>query len=353
MHATGLQTVCKLVENQYNNLPLGFHYARDADNSQLLKIVTPNMLRVGRVNKRALDGPIRMPKNRLEILARVVESYDSWFRVWADTMVPKLMFQPKWYKTSEELKLDDLVYFPRKETPLDKRWLIGAVEGLEHGRDGLIRMVDIRYKNRGEGPFEVTNRSVRRVVKLWSIEDMSLCDDLAELSKRFQEAKKVIDAQVGQGEQNPVVGDQGQHQDDVQGGAELGHVDQSDGRNDLVHDNDSLLQLGEETERADDHIDIQQPGGSNQEPQLAPQDGGPARNTRSRCSTCCCTAHHSMSAHLRQSQFGKEPSLACDVGCHRVVDLFSDMQEVEDDNKNTRVDTIDGILEAVGIDIKL
>ena len=42
--ATGLQTFCKLVENQMNNLPLGFKKSRDADNSELYRILTPNMV---------------------------------------------------------------------------------------------------------------------------------------------------------------------------------------------------------------------------------------------------------------------------------------------------------------------
>ena len=61
LHATGLQTFCKLIENEMNNLPCGYSYTRDADNSPLLKMIFPNMLRVGRNNSRALDGPVRMP----------------------------------------------------------------------------------------------------------------------------------------------------------------------------------------------------------------------------------------------------------------------------------------------------
>ena len=50
LFATGLQTLFKLVENQINNLPLGFSYGRDQDNSPLLRMISPNMLRVGRSN---------------------------------------------------------------------------------------------------------------------------------------------------------------------------------------------------------------------------------------------------------------------------------------------------------------
>ena len=41
LHATGLQTLLKIVENQYNNIPLGYHYHQDQDNLPLLKIITP------------------------------------------------------------------------------------------------------------------------------------------------------------------------------------------------------------------------------------------------------------------------------------------------------------------------
>ena len=50
LHATGLQTFCKLVDNDINNLPMGFSYAHDSDNSPLLKLIFSNMLRVGRAS---------------------------------------------------------------------------------------------------------------------------------------------------------------------------------------------------------------------------------------------------------------------------------------------------------------
>ena len=40
--ATGLQTLLKLIENNYNSLPLGYSYDRSQDNSPLYKIITPN-----------------------------------------------------------------------------------------------------------------------------------------------------------------------------------------------------------------------------------------------------------------------------------------------------------------------
>ena len=103
LHATSLQTLMKLVENQLNNLPLGFSFGRDQDNTPLLKMLSPNMLRVGRSNERALDGPMRLPNSASEMLNQVKKIYDSWFKIWNVSYVPKLMFQPKWWKQDRDL----------------------------------------------------------------------------------------------------------------------------------------------------------------------------------------------------------------------------------------------------------
>ena len=64
IHATGWQTFCKLAENAYNNLPIGYSYSRYQDNTELLKILTPNMLRVGRINSRALQSDCLSARRR-------------------------------------------------------------------------------------------------------------------------------------------------------------------------------------------------------------------------------------------------------------------------------------------------
>ena len=118
LHATGLQTLCKLVESQYNNLPLGFHYSRAADNTPLLRIISPNMLRTGRLNQRSMEGPIRLPENRKEMLKQVEETYLAWFKIWPNTLVPKLMYTPKWFKSDKDLEVGNLVYF-KKDSDLN------------------------------------------------------------------------------------------------------------------------------------------------------------------------------------------------------------------------------------------
>ena len=183
LHATGLQTLLKIIENQYNNIPLGYHYHQDQDNTPLLKLLTPNMLRVGRINSRSLDGPIRLPVNRQEQLKAVEEVYEAWFKVWKESYLPKLFFKPKWFKTDTDLKVGDLVWFIKQEGKLSSDYTMGMVEQVNIGKDGLIRRVVVKYFNEKENHPRFTDRSARSLVKIFSADEACLAEDLGELQE--------------------------------------------------------------------------------------------------------------------------------------------------------------------------
>ena len=128
LHATGLQTLLKLIENQLNNLPIGYTYGRDQDNTPLLKMLTPNQLRVGRSNERALDGPMRMPAGDGELLKEVEKVYNNWFKIWNVSYLPKLLQQPKWFKQDRDLLEEDVLMLQKSESVLDSRWTLGTVD---------------------------------------------------------------------------------------------------------------------------------------------------------------------------------------------------------------------------------
>ena len=134
----GWQTFCKLAENAYNNVPFGYSHGRDQDNTELLRILTPNMLRVGKINSRALQGPIKLPANRQELLEHVDKLYSGWFKIFKDTVVPRLVSQPKWFKLDKDLKEKDIVYFQKSESALGSTWIIGEVDQVIIGRDVMI-----------------------------------------------------------------------------------------------------------------------------------------------------------------------------------------------------------------------
>ena len=185
LHATGLQTLMKLVENQLNNFPLGYSYSRDQDNLPLLKMLTPNMLKLGRINERALDGPMKLPTGG-ELLDRVQQVYEAWYSIWSNSYVPKLMYQPKWWKQDRDLQEQDIVMFQKRESELDTAWTLGRVDQLVRGRDGLSRRAIIKYTNPNEDFARFSDRHVRSLIRIWSIDDQCIDEDLAELQRRLK-----------------------------------------------------------------------------------------------------------------------------------------------------------------------
>ena len=201
LHTMGLQTMCKQVENSYNNLPLGFRYSRDQDNTEILKMIVPNMLKVGRINSRALDGPVRLSNDNRKMLSDIQDKFAAWYRIWCDVYVPKLMHQKKGFKNERDLVQGDLVYFQRSEGALAGPWMIGRVDQLVRSRDGLIRRILVKYRNNKENFDRITERSARKLIKIWSADDPDLHADLSKLQSRIDELQGFLGGGVlGEGE---------------------------------------------------------------------------------------------------------------------------------------------------------
>ena len=190
LHATGLQTILKLVENDLNNLPFGYSYSRDSDNSPLLRLIFPNMLKIGRLNTRALDGPVRMPAGPGELMEKIEKCYSSFFKIWNTTMIPKLMRMYKWFDNKGQLQVGDIVWFKKTEKELSSDWTLGKVVSITKGRDGLVRRAEVQYQNITENVPRVTDRAVRTLIKLFNIEDTTWLDDMSEIEKFIDGLKK-------------------------------------------------------------------------------------------------------------------------------------------------------------------
>ena len=83
-------------------MPLGYAFGCDADNSPLLRLIFPNLLKIGRNNSRAMQGPVKMPKNPGALMEKIEQLYSSYFKIWNTSHVPKLMKASKWYKDGDE-----------------------------------------------------------------------------------------------------------------------------------------------------------------------------------------------------------------------------------------------------------
>ena len=197
VHAMGLQTICKQVENAYNNLPLGYRYERDQDNTSTLKMLVPNMLKTGRINSRALDGPVKLSNDNRKMLGQIQEKFEAWYKIWCEVYVPKLMAQKKGFKNDRDLAVDDLVYYKKKESELGSPWVMGRVDQIIRGRDGIIRRAIIRYRNASENIQRDTERSVRKLIRLYSADDPDLYEDLGELQRRIDQLQGQLDQPPG------------------------------------------------------------------------------------------------------------------------------------------------------------
>ena len=71
-HATSLQTVLKLIENDLNNFPLGYSYGINSDNPPILRLIFSNMLKVKRLNRKSFDG---------KLMKRISKGYETFFKL--------------------------------------------------------------------------------------------------------------------------------------------------------------------------------------------------------------------------------------------------------------------------------
>ena len=197
MHATGLQTFCKLVENQLNNTPLGYSYGRDSLNNPILKIITPNVMKIGRLNSRSLTGPLKFPNGPKDYIKKVEDTYEAFYQIWNKVMIPRMIPQPKWFQNSKDLKPDDVVFFKKIENDLSSSWTVGQVEDVIKSKDGEVRRANIRYHNHGESDKpKFTDRAVRTLVRLFSLEDSYFVRDMAEVEKIVGNLNKDIHEDV-------------------------------------------------------------------------------------------------------------------------------------------------------------
>ena len=97
------------------------------------------------------------------------------------------MEQKKEFKSDRDLKVDDMVYYQKKESDLASPWVIGKVDQVVRGRDGIIRKVIVKYTNYKEDFARVTERSARRLIRIWSVDDPDLHSDLLKVQERIDQ----------------------------------------------------------------------------------------------------------------------------------------------------------------------
>ena len=68
----------------------------------------------------------------------------TWFENWLLSHVPRLMLQPKWFKSDEDLKTGDIVLYLKSESVLSSIYQYGIIESTLVSKDEKIQKVEVR-----------------------------------------------------------------------------------------------------------------------------------------------------------------------------------------------------------------
>ena len=122
-----------------------------------MDLITPNRLVMGRNNERSPEGSLKVSNDYGKMIKPNNNIYQYWFENWSISQVAKLMFQPKWFQTSRNVKVRDIVLFLKHGSLLSKTHQYGMITNIEYGEDGIVRRVDVKYRNASEN----VNRSTK------------------------------------------------------------------------------------------------------------------------------------------------------------------------------------------------
>ena len=159
--------------------------------------ITPNHLMLGRATLEVPDMVFDYKANltkRVEFIQTIKKEF--WDK-WITQVFPHLVPSYKWRKQSRNLMVGDVVLM-KMESKLSNTYKLAVVKEATPGPDGLVRKVDLSYKNVDEGPVyhrkgykeKVTERSVHNLVVVlpvdWTAEVLETADRHEPRPKEMQ-----------------------------------------------------------------------------------------------------------------------------------------------------------------------
>ena len=177
------ETVAASISNMINNMPLALGNSRST--TEALDLLTPNRLKMGRNNERSPEGCVTLghPDKIIEENQKI---FDCWFEVWLSSHVPKLVYQPKWFKSDENLKPGDVVLFMKDNASFATRYQYGIVHEVEPSRDNKVRKVTVRYRNHNEDTDRFSQRTARGLILIHRIDETNIMEEIGEVSRMVE-----------------------------------------------------------------------------------------------------------------------------------------------------------------------
>ena len=134
-----------------------------------LDILTPNRLILGRNNSRYPTAPLIIKNDARRIIESNDKIFESWFKEWLISYVPKLIKKTKWFVTERNFCVGDVVLFLKSEQEFDRIYQYGIVTATVQSRGGTIKLV-VEYQNPGENIKRRANRGVRELVVIHQVD---------------------------------------------------------------------------------------------------------------------------------------------------------------------------------------
>ena len=121
--------------------------------------------------------------------------------------IPDLLLRTCWLDGPKlAIKVGDLVLFMKDESPISYNWKLGLITKLERSLDGDARIAEISYVNPSEAQLpltktdkttakitkRITRKSSHTIVKIHSIDDEGLQNNLAFLNKLLKETQREV-----------------------------------------------------------------------------------------------------------------------------------------------------------------
>ena len=76
------------------------------------------------------------PTGPKDLMINVEKLYNAFYKIWNVAVLPRMIPQPKWFMSSKELKVEDVVYFQKSESDLTSKWTVGQAHSVERSSDG-------------------------------------------------------------------------------------------------------------------------------------------------------------------------------------------------------------------------
>ena len=188
------ETVASEIANTINDLPLAL--GNLVSDFEEMDLITPNRLRMGRNNNRSPVGPLFVVNDPSKFFVENTKIFNAWFETWLTSHVPKLMKQPKWFRTEYDIKVGDVVLFLKKEGLLNSTYQYGMVKSVEVSKDDKIRTVILKYRNHHEAVDRETRWAVRQLVVIHKVDELDIVQELGNIATAVDMRKRMNSCMV-------------------------------------------------------------------------------------------------------------------------------------------------------------